>query len=446
MKKTVALILMLCLMLAVPGTAALADGGYRVRVVNEDGSPVEGVTVQFCSDEQCLVGMTDADGVAAFDEPAGSYTVHVLKVPDGYETDAAAYPVPETPDTVVLTLYAAGSAAAEEEDPDVIDVPPLGLYYKTPEALENLKGQVFVDYDFLDDGVLDISVQYLAVSETDMDAYMALYRASEEASVNGEESPADPEHPVWLSGYEILPLYDFVIINDNRGEEELRALLGTFGFDSTAFCTFIEIGSDEDNRFFLIQFAGILEQADELTSRLGGFFDEYETLFRDPSLFRSGLKLSAPAWPTPKKTGDVLSFRTTDLDGNAIDSAEVFSAARITVVNCWATWCGPCRAELPELGKMAKELEEQGCQLVGLCVDAMDDDGAETAVQLLRDANASYLNLRCTEEIEADTSLNAYPTTFFVDSEGRLLADPFEGASPAAYRAMLADCLAKDLP
>ena len=434
MKKTIAMILTLCLMLTALCAGVFADGGYQIQVVDPDGSPVEGVMVRFCSDEQCLVGKTGADGIAAFDEPAGTYTVHLLKVPAGYEKDTTEYPVPETPDTVVLTVRPEG-AAAEEEAADVIDAPQIGLYYKTPEVIANMNGQANLNCNFLDDGVLDIPVTYLAVSKADMDAYMTLYRAAVAAS--------DPDHPTWLSGYESLPLYDIFIINDNRGEEELRALLAQFGLGDEAFCNFTEIGSDADNHFFLTQYAGIMDSADELKPVMGEFFDEYEKLFNDPSLYLSGLKLSAPEWPNTKKAGEVFTFKTTDLDGNAVDSAELFSKAKITMVNCWGTWCNPCKAELPELGKMAKELEEQGCQLVGLCTDAFDDEVAATAGQLLLDADASYLNLRGTEEIEEDISLMAWPTTYFVDSEGRLLTAPFEGASPDTYRAMLADCLAQ---
>ncbi len=444
MKKTIARILTLCLMLTALGAGAFADGGYQIQVVDPDGSPVEGVMVKFCSDEQCLVGKTGADGIAAFDEPAGTYTAHLLKVPAGYEKDTTDYPLPETPDTVVLTVRPEGAAEeAEEDDADVIDMPQIGVYYKTPKALANLKGQVNLGYNFIDDGVLDIPVSYLAVSPADMDAYITLSRAAAAASGNGEELPADPDHPSWLSGYESLPLYDIFILNGERGEKELRALLEDFGLGEDAFCTFEEIGSDADCRFFLTQYAGLQDAPEEVKPVMGEFFDEFETLFKDPSLFLSGLKLSAPEWPNTKKAGDVLSFKTTDLEGNAVDSAELFSKAKVTVVNCWATWCSPCRAELPELGKMAAELEAQGCQLVGLCTDAMDDEVAATAGQLLLDADASYLNLRGTEEIEEDISLMAWPTTYFVDSEGRLLTAPFEGASPDTYRAMLADCLAQ---
>ena len=64
---------------------------YRVHVT--DGTnPVEKVTVQFCSDTACLIGKTNADGYASFDQPAGAvYTVHILKTPSGYEKNEAEY-------------------------------------------------------------------------------------------------------------------------------------------------------------------------------------------------------------------------------------------------------------------------------------------------------------------------------------------------------------------
>ena len=297
----------------------------------------------------------------------------------------------------------------------------------------------------IDEGLLNIPVNYFAVSKADNDAYKAFYQQAVEAVNSGKDIPSDPDHPSWLSGYEDAPLYDFYVINGNRGEKELREMLNAaYGFEDADFCLFKEIGSDGENHMFLTQFDGIDKAADEIKDAMGEeFFDEYLKLFKDPSAFLSGLKLSAPEWPNTKKVGDVLTLNTTDLDGNAIDSAELFAKAKVTMVNCWATWCGPCKGELPELGEMAKELEAQGCQLVGLCIDAMDDDVAAEARSILSDAGAAYLNLRFTDELEKDLSLMAYPTTFFVDSEGKLLAAPFEGADPDTYRDMLAECLAQ---
>ena len=73
-----------------------AETAYTVIVLDEAGDPVEGAAVQFCSDEQCLFEKTGADGKVSFAEPEGKYTVHMLKVPEGFEKDSTEYEVPET--------------------------------------------------------------------------------------------------------------------------------------------------------------------------------------------------------------------------------------------------------------------------------------------------------------------------------------------------------------
>ena len=74
-----------------PGAVPNSLKIYRIFVKDEAG-PVEGATVQFCSEAACLIGKTNADGCASFDQPAGAvYTVHVLKTPKGYEKHTAEY-------------------------------------------------------------------------------------------------------------------------------------------------------------------------------------------------------------------------------------------------------------------------------------------------------------------------------------------------------------------
>ncbi|MBO5999676.1 MAG: redoxin domain-containing protein, partial [Lachnospiraceae bacterium] len=92
---------------AVPGTVAAAlasaetaDEIYTVVVTDEEGLPVPGATVQFCSDTECMTGMSDGMGIARFDREPGEYTVHILKVPVGYAPDDTEYDAPETPGAV----------------------------------------------------------------------------------------------------------------------------------------------------------------------------------------------------------------------------------------------------------------------------------------------------------------------------------------------------------
>ena len=74
---------------AEPGDASTQSandaGVYRVIVADEDGDLVEGAVVQFCSDSTCTMGKTDENGVAEFNAEEGIYTVHILKVPEGYQ-------------------------------------------------------------------------------------------------------------------------------------------------------------------------------------------------------------------------------------------------------------------------------------------------------------------------------------------------------------------------
>lgn len=86
-------------------TAAVSGGAYRVIVQDQDGNPVQGVTVQFCSEAECVLGKTDADGAASFDMPEGpGHEIHLLKVPEGFEKDGTTYSAPETYGDIVLVL------------------------------------------------------------------------------------------------------------------------------------------------------------------------------------------------------------------------------------------------------------------------------------------------------------------------------------------------------
>ena len=99
----------LCLLLALTVSALTACGdskktNYEVLVNDTAGKPVAGVTIQFCSDTECIMGTTNDKGIAAFDKEAGSYTIHVFKVPEGYAPDNTEYPAPTKPGQVVIVL------------------------------------------------------------------------------------------------------------------------------------------------------------------------------------------------------------------------------------------------------------------------------------------------------------------------------------------------------
>ena len=103
MYRLAALLLIAALTFAAFGGCGKA-AVYEVLVNDEAGDPVPGVSIQFCSDTECIVEKTGEDGIASFDMPSGSYTVHVLKVPDGFAADDTEYPAPAEPGRVTIVL------------------------------------------------------------------------------------------------------------------------------------------------------------------------------------------------------------------------------------------------------------------------------------------------------------------------------------------------------
>lgn len=131
------------------------------------------------------------------------------------------------------------------------------------------------------------------------------------------------------------------------------------------------------------------------------------------------------------EAGDQIVFTTKDLDGNEVKSEELFRGHDLTLLNVWATWCGPCKRELPELGKLAKDFEEKNCQIIGVCMDG--DEEAETARQLLKEAGAEYPNIIAPKNMMDVLPVVSIPTTYYFDSEGHLIGEPTVGAYVEEY-------------
>ncbi len=91
-----------------PSPVAANDGEtYRVIVSDENGDPLKGTTVQFCSDSMCMFGKTDENGVAEFAQEKGVYKVHILKAPEGYVKPVAEFETSEDYCDVCFTLQKA---------------------------------------------------------------------------------------------------------------------------------------------------------------------------------------------------------------------------------------------------------------------------------------------------------------------------------------------------
>lgn len=78
----------------------------------------------------------------------------------------------------------------------------------------------------------------------------------------------------------------------------------------------------------------------------------------------SGAKRPAPATAAAPLDPSVLNTELKDLSGKPFKLSDY--AGKVVVVNLWATWCGPCRVEIPELIKLSEEYKSRGVELIGL--------------------------------------------------------------------------------
>jgi len=105
-----------------------------------------------------------------------------------------------------------------------------------------------------------------------------------------------------------------------------------------------------------------------------------------------------------------------DLDGGAIDPAS--QRGKVTLINFWATWCGPCRAEIPDLVALQNKYRDQ-LQVIGV---SEDEVSAEVVRRFAAEQHVNYPIVMLTPEIEkAFPGVHALPTSFVLDREGRLV-------------------------
>ena len=146
---------------------------------------------------------------------------------------------------------------------------------------------------------------------------------------------------------------------------------------------------------------------------------------------------AAPA-PAPAETAwDGLVFETSDLNGDPVTAQELFSAHTVTMVNVWASWCPPCVRELPELQRLNGEFAEKNCAIVGFLIDGDEAQGLADAKARLQEAGVTYTILLPCDELNEIFSVQAVPTSFFVDSAGHLVGEPIVGAYVDGYTAAL---------
>ncbi len=147
------------------------------------------------------------------------------------------------------------------------------------------------------------------------------------------------------------------------------------------------------------------------------------------------------------------SFEALDLEMNAVDES-IFVQHDLTMINIWATFCGPCLAEMPYLAELSLEYEDKGVQIIGIVADVQPDARGEyseemlkLAKELVQETGADYPHLLPGADLNEMKlyEVSAVPETIFVDREGNIVGKSYIGSRSKEDWAAILDSMLKEV-
>jgi peroxiredoxin len=140
------------------------------------------------------------------------------------------------------------------------------------------------------------------------------------------------------------------------------------------------------------------------------------------------LLLASCSRPSSLPTGELKSqgqrkpapnFTLKDSEGNAVNLADY--RGKVVLVNFWATWCGPCEAEIPWFIEFEKKYKDQGFAVLGV---SMDDDGWKSVRPYVASHKINYRIMIGSEVVSQQFGeIESLPTSFVLDREGRIASN-----------------------
>jgi cytochrome c biogenesis protein CcmG/thiol:disulfide interchange protein DsbE len=130
-----------------------------------------------------------------------------------------------------------------------------------------------------------------------------------------------------------------------------------------------------------------------------------------------------PSLPPSELAGAAPGFSLTDIKGRKVSLADF--KGKVVILDFWATWCPPCKREIPDFISLQTDYASQGLQVVGIALDEPDK-----VVQFAHDQGMNYPVLLGTDEIAARYGgISGIPTTFILDKSGKIV-ERYEGFRP----------------
>ena len=125
---------------------------------------------------------------------------------------------------------------------------------------------------------------------------------------------------------------------------------------------------------------------------------------------------SEPLQPNDAKGKIAPDFSLQDLDGKPVKLSDLRGKA--VLLNFWATFCGPCKVEMPWLIELQKQYGPQGLQIVGV---ALDDSGKDTIEKFAKNMGVNYMILQGEDSVGDAYGAVGLPATYYIGRNGKII-------------------------
>jgi len=329
-----------------------------------------------------------------------------------------------------------GVKAEQAAETFIETIPPMGLTFKFPAELQEMDAHVFAPLNN-PLGTTGLTVMFLFVPDSYYERGQAIMDAEGE---NGEPTQEELDarmEEIWILYYQLCRALFTVTMIDS--EELALTLEGGMTYDDiTDIDNSVRIGEGNGYTYLFGRPEMVYDHLDEEEIAL---LQRYEEVLKDFGTENIEIGEIEMETPSENQLGPVPAFSAVDLDGNPLTNS-VFEGVKLTMINFWGTYCGPCINEMPDLGELGRNMPE-GTQLVGIIIDGTTPDTLELARSILDGANADFLQIVPDEAIyRYSRGLLGVPSTIFVDSQGKQVGETILGArSYADYLAAIEELL-----